>query len=88
MCGELLGVPGLRRGDPFLGFLVDAGGQAAHQVLDRLADGNAGAGGPTFLFLNLLQVAMDRALGAGAQLFTHRIDGRIAPRGQQFIAGA
>ncbi len=85
MCGELLGVPGLHRGDPLFHFLVDPGGQAAHQVLDRLADGHASA--PAFLFLNLLQVAMDRALGAGAQLFTHRINGRVAPRGQQIIAG-
>ena len=85
---ELLGVPGLRRSDPRLGFLVDAGGQAAHQVLDRLADGDSTAGGRPFLFPDLFQVAMDRALGAGAQLFAHRIDGRIAPGGEQFIACA
>ena len=57
------------------------------QVLDCLADGYAAAGGWPFLFLDLLQVAMDRGFGAAAQLFAHRIDGRIAPCGQQFIAG-
>ena len=84
----LLGVLVLRRGDPFFRFLVDAGGQAAHQVLDRLADGHPAAGGPAFLFLDLLQVTVDRGFGAAAQLFAHRIDGRMAPRGQQFIACA
>ena len=39
---------------PFFRFLVDAGGQAADQVLDRLADGHPGAGGPAFIFLDLL----------------------------------
>ena len=85
---QLLRVPGLRRNDPLFGFLVHPGGQPPHQILDRLADSHAGAGGSAFLFLDLLQIAVDRGFGAAAQLFAHRIDGRIPPGGPQFIAGA
>ena len=57
MLRELLGVPGLRRADPFFRFLVDAGGQTAHQVLNGLADGHPAAGGRPFLFLFLGEIA-------------------------------
>ena len=56
-------------------------------AVPSVAASHLGAQGWPFLFLDLLQVAMDRGFGAAAQLFAHRIDGRIAPCGQQFIAG-
>ena len=90
MCGELLGVPGLHGDAPLLGFFVEPGGQPLHQVLNRLTDGHPGsATDPTFLFLNFLQIAVDRALGAGmAQLLANGVDAWMAPGGQQLVASA
>jgi hypothetical protein len=39
--------------------------ESASQILDGFADGNLSAGTPAFLFLDFLQVAVDRAFRAG-----------------------
>jgi len=81
--GDLFGMFGLGGCDALFGFLVDPGGQATNQILDCLADCHATACSRPLLFLDLFEVAVDRALGASvAELFSHRINRRVAPVGQ------
>lgn len=57
---------------------MQALGQAADQILQRIADGDLGAGTLSFLLSQLLQIAVDGGLGSRiAQRHPDRVHGRM-----------
>ena len=78
-------------GNDRLGLFMQSGRQAAHQVLQGLADGDLGAKALPFFLLQLLEVAVDRGLGTGIpKCHPHRVHRRmlcLAPATQCAFCG-
>ncbi len=73
---------GLRHGRVGLG--VQALGQAADQILQRVADGDLGARALSVLLFQLPQIAVDGGLGPRvAERHPDRVHGRMLARGAQ-----
>ena len=65
---------------------LQACGQAPHQLLQCLADGNFAAAGRAIFLLDLFQIAVDGGFGARMPKFgAYRVNAGVAPLRQQAL---